>query len=323
VRHARPARDDLPGRLEAGLRIALEMLAADPELARLLTVDPYLDADPTALDAQREWMARFGKLLDGAAASDSRASSETSFLAAFLVGGVRFQIARLVLNGEASDLSRLLPSLLEGVLSHYFEPGESRRLARIALAHHEAEAAVGPRRPRFATVPYRRRPRAALLEDPDEPPRRLSPPPEDDDRERQHPTLVAIAGLDLPPFDGPLVAFDPAPEGAPGRPVYLGGDLHGTHLDAAEQWPERRRDESLDEARIVLGERERENFEVTAVDGVWCLAIYGEEVESALRLTLWDTEGRMRTRLLLPPARLMIGLAHFWFHSVPPPLSPS
>jgi hypothetical protein len=216
---------------------------------------------------------------------------------------VRFQIARLVLNGETSDLPRLLPSLLEGLLSYYFEPGESPRLARVALADHEAEAAAGPRLPRLVTA--RLRPRLALREDADTP------------------ALTAIADLDLPPFDGPLVAFDPAPGGAVGGPVYLGGDLHRIHPDAVEQRLERRRDESLDGARIVLGERGRETFEVTAVDGVWCLAIYGEEVDSAPRLTLWDTEGRMRVRLLLPPARLMVGLAHLWFPAVPPPLGPT
>jgi hypothetical protein len=125
------------------------------------------------------------------------------------------------------------------------------------------------------------------------------------------------AALELPPFDAPLVAFDPAPEGAPGGPVYLGGDLHRIHPDAAGQCPGRRRDESLDEARIALDELGQGNLaEVTAVQGVWCLALYGEHVDSAPYFTLWDTEGRMRTRLLLPPARLMIGLAHLWLPAV-------
>ncbi len=129
-----------------------------------------------------------------------------------------------------------------------------------------------------------------------------------------------MAGLDLPPLDGPLVAFDPAPGGAPGGPVYLGGDLHRIHPDAPEQYPGRRRDESLDEARIALNQLGQANLaEATAVRGVWCLAVYGEHVDSALYLALWDTENRLRTWLLLPPARLMIGLAHLWLPSVPPP----
>jgi hypothetical protein len=140
VRDAGLEGDDLPSRLELGLRAALEMLAANPDLARLLTVDPYLGGDQAALDAQREWIDRLGKLMNAAAASDPRASRESDFLARFLVGGVRFQIARRVLNGEASDLSRLLPSLLTTLLSYYFEPTESRRLTLVAIGDHAGDA---------------------------------------------------------------------------------------------------------------------------------------------------------------------------------------
>jgi hypothetical protein len=134
VRDACEDGGDLPGRLEAGLRVALDTLAARPELAYLLTVDPYLGADEGALDALRGWFARFGDLLRDAAAADPRASKEPSFLAPTLIGGIRFQIARLVLKGETSDLVRLLPGTLEALLAYYFEPGEPRRLAQIALA---------------------------------------------------------------------------------------------------------------------------------------------------------------------------------------------
>jgi hypothetical protein len=133
VSEACAAGEDLPARLAAGLRAALGMLAADASLARTLTVDPWLGADEIALAAQREWIDRFGGLLLAAAADDPRASREPSYLAPFVVGGVRFQIGRLVLNGEASELPRLLPGLVEAVLAYYFEPGEPRRLARAAL----------------------------------------------------------------------------------------------------------------------------------------------------------------------------------------------
>jgi hypothetical protein len=156
VRDAGREGDDFPSRLGLGLGAVLEMLAANPELARLLTVDPYLGEDQVALDAQREWIDRPGRLMD-AAASDSRASRESAFLARFLVGGVRFQIARLVLNGEASDLSRLLPTLLESLLSYYFEPTESRRLAQVALAD-QAVSIADPLaltcEPRAPTTPF-------------------------------------------------------------------------------------------------------------------------------------------------------------------------
>ncbi|HTT95752.1 MAG TPA: hypothetical protein VMF55_13850 [Solirubrobacterales bacterium] len=125
VRRACAAVEGLPARAEAGLRVALETLAADPDLARRLTVDPHLGDDDGALEAQRAWIERFGVLLSEAAAGDPRTTvAEPRFLAGFLVGGVRFQIGRLVLSGEAAGLPRLLPGLLEGLLAYYFEPAD-------------------------------------------------------------------------------------------------------------------------------------------------------------------------------------------------------
>jgi hypothetical protein len=143
------AGNDLPARLEAALRAALGVLARDSELAYLLTVEPYLGGEAEqALDAQREWIGRFGGLLHDAAASDPRANaSKPAFLAPFLIGGVRFQIGRLVLKGEGSDLLRLLPGTLEGLLAYYFEPGQSRSLARAALGKRDERIAAGARAP--------------------------------------------------------------------------------------------------------------------------------------------------------------------------------
>jgi hypothetical protein len=137
VREACGDGEDLPTRLEAGLRAAFGMLAAEPELTSLLTVESYLGEDErdVALDAQRRWNGRFGDLLRGAAERDPRArGTEPAFLAPFLIGGVRFQIARLVLKGEGSDLLRLLPGTLEALLAYYFEPGEPPSLAQAALS---------------------------------------------------------------------------------------------------------------------------------------------------------------------------------------------
>jgi hypothetical protein len=128
-----------------------------------------------------------------------------------------------------------------------------------------------------------------------------------------------MARLGLVPFDGPLVAFDPAPEGAPSGPIYLGGDLHQIHPATTPKRTKRRRDESLDAAMITFGERGGESLEVTAVHGVWCLALPDEPINSAPYFVLWDMKGRIRTWLLLPPARLMMGLAHLWLPSVPSP----
>jgi hypothetical protein len=127
--------ENLPTRLEAGLRAALGLLAAEPELAYELTVAPYMGADEAALDGLREWLGRFGALLRDAAADDPRAAtSDLTYLAPFLIGGVRFQIARLIIGGEGSEILRLLPGTLEALLAYYFEPGEPQTLARAALS---------------------------------------------------------------------------------------------------------------------------------------------------------------------------------------------
>jgi hypothetical protein len=126
--------EDLPNRLEAGLRAALGMLAAEPDLAYELTVAPYVGGDEAALDGLREWLGRLGGLLDEAAAGDPRTTTtELTYLAPFLVGGVRFQIARLVIAGETPDLLRLLPGTLEALLGYYLEPCGPRTPARAAV----------------------------------------------------------------------------------------------------------------------------------------------------------------------------------------------
>jgi hypothetical protein len=127
-------RKDFPGQLEAALRAALELLAADPDLAHLLTVRPYLDDGEAALRAQRRWLHRFGELLRNAAPACPEADSRPRFLEPFLIGGIRFQIAGQVLDGEAEQLQRLLSSALEFLLSFYLESGEVRRIVREAAA---------------------------------------------------------------------------------------------------------------------------------------------------------------------------------------------
>jgi hypothetical protein len=70
--------------------VALALLAAEPELAYRLTVEPYLGKEDAALATHRDWVERFAGLMDAAAADDPRASRESPFLAPFLIGGVRF-----------------------------------------------------------------------------------------------------------------------------------------------------------------------------------------------------------------------------------------
>jgi hypothetical protein len=136
--------------------------------------------------------------------------------------------------------------------------------------------------------------------------------------------LAEELGRDLPAFDGPLQAFDMAPVSEKGttRTIYLGGDLHAVHPDTREHRPRPEHDASLEAATVALDDLEHESVETVAVAGIWCLLLRGDQVDSAPYFSLWDTDGRLRTWLLLPPARLMIGIGQFWLPSVPPPRSP-
>ena len=70
----------------------------------------------------------------GAAAACPEAGSHPFFLEPFLIGGIRFQIARRVLDGEAGQLEQLLLDALQFLLANYLEPGEAGRIVRAVAA---------------------------------------------------------------------------------------------------------------------------------------------------------------------------------------------
>jgi hypothetical protein len=57
--------------------------------------------------------------------------------------------------------------------------------------------------------------------------------------------LAELLGLELPPFLGPLVVFDPAGERSTAAPSTSGGDLHAVHPDDARVEAMKARDETL------------------------------------------------------------------------------
>jgi hypothetical protein len=130
--------------------------------------------------------------------------------------------------------------------------------------------------------------------------------------------LAARLGVELPPFPGPLVAFDPADRHAPGDPVYLGGDLHAVHPEMPAAPPTAGRDRSLDAATITLTDFEHPALETVAIEGIWCLAIEAELLDSVPYFSISDSEARLRTWILLPPVDMMIGLVHLSLPAVPP-----
>lgn len=131
--------------------------------------------------------------------------------------------------------------------------------------------------------------------------------------------LACDLGIGLPAFSGPLVAFDPAPECSSGDPVYLGGDLHAVHPDARDPGARPGRDDSLDRATITVLDGEGWLLDVPATEGVWCTRVEDDHLECVPYFSITDGRGRLRTWCILPPARTMIGIAHLWLPSVPPP----
>jgi hypothetical protein len=112
---------DFAARVEAGLRSALSFLAADPSLARALTV--RVGVGEEVLRRHQHWQERFAVLLGGAAtALDNR--PDLDFVEPILIGGVLWLIGQQVLAGEAEDLERQLPGLLEFVLVFYLDRDE-------------------------------------------------------------------------------------------------------------------------------------------------------------------------------------------------------
>jgi hypothetical protein len=131
---------------------------------------------------------------------------------------------------------------------------------------------------------------------------------------------AAELDLDLPPFDGPLVAFDPAPWRGAGDPIYLGGDLHAVHPRSLDRRSDRPRDDTLDGATITLtlGDFVDDMVETTAVEGVWCVGLHDDLLESSMFLMIRDDDGRLRAWLLLPPPGSMLGEGGLWLPSIAP-----
>jgi hypothetical protein len=141
------------------------------------------------------------------------------------------------------------------------------------------------------------------------------------DRDSALRKIARTLRIPTPNFDGPLVAFQPDGRRGPGDPVYLGGDLHAVHPRAAE--PSGPRDPSLERSTIILTDFEHESLRVTSTSGIWCVPIQGGWLATMPYLSLFDADGHLRAWRLLPKARMMIGIAHFWLPSVPPPGDPA
>ena len=118
-----------PEQVEATLRATLALLAAEPELGRLLTVRPF-DGGEETIDCYLRWQRRSGELLATAAASDPAAYVHPPFVAPALVSGICWRISQRLQAEGAEHLEDLLADLLEFVFVSYFGAEQADRLAR-------------------------------------------------------------------------------------------------------------------------------------------------------------------------------------------------
>jgi len=114
------AEERVGGSLEAGL----DLLAADPALARFLFVEAPSGGDEIALRFH-EWLRRYGTLLRAAAPDLPPQSVPLPEVEQVILGGIASRIASEVLRDRGEELRGLVDPFLDYVLAFYRlgEPG--------------------------------------------------------------------------------------------------------------------------------------------------------------------------------------------------------
>jgi AcrR family transcriptional regulator len=114
----------LEERVETALGAGLEMLAAEPEVARLL----FVEAPAAGAEIARrhhEWLRRYGALLRSAVPEAASKSGLMTEIDEVVVGGIASRVASEALRGQAAQLRILTPHFVGYVLAFYgaSEPG--------------------------------------------------------------------------------------------------------------------------------------------------------------------------------------------------------
>jgi AcrR family transcriptional regulator len=111
-------------RVGTSLEAALDVLAAEPPLARFLFVEAPSAGDEIAL-RYHKWLGRYGTLLRSAAPDLPPESLPVPEVEQVIVGGIASRVASEVLRGRGEKLRELADPFLEYVLAFYRlgEPG--------------------------------------------------------------------------------------------------------------------------------------------------------------------------------------------------------
>jgi AcrR family transcriptional regulator len=110
--------DTMPERVQASLAAGLEFLAAEPDLAILITVEAPAAGQELAR-RHLEWMKQYGALLRLGALGMSSVSKPAATVELMIAGGIVAAVAQKALAGEAARLPELAPEFTEYALAFY------------------------------------------------------------------------------------------------------------------------------------------------------------------------------------------------------------
>jgi AcrR family transcriptional regulator len=109
-------------RVETALGGALDRLATEPEVARLLFVEAPGASEQISL-RHHQWLRRYGVLLRGAVPQAAQKSSLAMEIDQVIVGGIASRVASEVLQGRPAQLRLLTPHFVDYVLA-FFRSGQ-------------------------------------------------------------------------------------------------------------------------------------------------------------------------------------------------------
>jgi AcrR family transcriptional regulator len=126
-------------RVETSLGAALDMLAAEPAVARLLFVEAPGAGEEISL-RHHEWLRRYGTLLRTAVPQAASKSSLALEIDQVIVGGIASRVASEVLQGRSAQLRILTPHLVDYVLAFYGPGQPDPRAAGVVTLEPETPA---------------------------------------------------------------------------------------------------------------------------------------------------------------------------------------
>jgi AcrR family transcriptional regulator len=124
VEQAAASSAEWPERVRGGVGTTLQLLAANPALARLFAIDAA-QAGEAARERQRAFLARYGDALRGGRRDDLALPHE---LEEMLLGGVLTTVARYVESGRTKRLPEAVDEVVQYLLIPYLGVTASRRV---------------------------------------------------------------------------------------------------------------------------------------------------------------------------------------------------